>query len=232
MGGISSLFQVFFHWLYHQGAWAYDGVAALVSGGRWVHWVTRALDHIHGERVLEIGFGPGHLLTAMARRGLRPVGIDRSPAMARQAHRRVGCSVPLVQGQAQALPFRRGSFDTVVTTFPAPFILEPATWREAARVLRPGGRFVVLWGAWPSGRTPWAWALRILFRWAVRPDAARPGEQFRTLAQEAGLRLQEWSVWDEGWQLWGALAVRDKGCPGPEDAEKGSTPAVSPATRV
>ncbi|MFN3928178.1 MAG: class I SAM-dependent methyltransferase [Thermoflexus sp.] len=229
-GRILGLLQVFFRWLYHQGAWAYDGVAALVSGGRWVYWVTQALDHIYGGQVLEIGFGPGHLLAAMARRGLRPVGIDLSFAMARRARRRVDRSVPLVQGRAQALPFRSGSFDTVVTTFPAPFIREPATWREAARVLRPGGRFVVLWGAWPAGCAPWTWALQILFRWATYPDVVHPRKQLHTLAQEAGLRLQEWSVWDGWWQLWGVLAVRDDGRS--EEGAGASDPTTSPAIRA
>ncbi len=226
----SRVLNGFFGWLYHEGAWAYDGVAALVSAGRWRRWVCRALDFVEGERVLEVGCGPGHLLVAMARRGLRPVGLDRSPAMARRARRRVGATVPLVQGQAQALPFRRGSFDVVVTTFPAPFILEEATWREAARVLCPGGRWVVLLGAWPAGPALGIRALRLLFRWTARPDpAASPRGIWHALAQEAGLRLQEWSVADGPWRLWGVLAVREDA--GNEE-EAASGPARSPAIRA
>ncbi len=226
----SRVLNGFFRWLYHEGAWAYEGVAAFVSAGRWRRWVCRALDFMEGERVLEVGCGPGHLLAAMARRGLRPVGLDRSPTMLRRARRRVGAAVPLVQGRAQALPFRRGSFEAVVTTFPAPFILEEATWWEAARVLRPGGRWVVLLGAWPAGPAFGIQAFRLLFRWTARPDPAGfPRAIWHALAQEAGLRLQEWSVADGPWQLWGVLAIRaDAGSE--EKADSG--PAKSPASRA
>ncbi len=58
-----------------------------------------------------------------------------------------------MQAHAQALPFGEGSFDTVVSTFPAAYILEQETLQEAARVLRSarkdgeGGRLVVV-GLW------------------------------------------------------------------------------------
>ena len=201
--------QAFFRWLYHEGSWAYDGVAALVSAGRWTRWATSALEHLKGERVLEIGHGPGHLLAAMVHRGLRPVGLDLSFPMARRARRRTGFVVPLVQGRAQALPFPDETFDAVVSTFPAPFILEPATWREAARVLRPGGRFVVLLGAWPEGPGLLTGMLRILYRWTARPDGRISfRETFQLRAQEAGMALREWSRRDGPWRLWGVIAVR------------------------
>ncbi len=201
--------SLFLHWLYHKGAWAYDGVAALVSAGRWVGWVMRVLDHLEGERVLEIGHGPGYLLAAMVHQGLCPVGLDLSFQMARRARQRTGFAVPIVQGRAQALPFPDEIVDTVVTTFPAPFILDPATWQEAARVLRPGGRFVVLLSAWPAGPTLLSRAFRVLYRWTARPDGGAPFlEAFRPLAQGARMELQVWSVWDGPWHLWGMIAVR------------------------
>ncbi|MER3469549.1 MAG: class I SAM-dependent methyltransferase, partial [Thermoflexus sp.] len=95
--------------------------------------MEQALLVLEGPRVLEIGHGPGHLLRAMARAGWHPVGLDRSAAMGRRARRRAGPSVPLVRGEAQRLPFRDRGFDTVVATFPAPFILEADTWAEVAR---------------------------------------------------------------------------------------------------
>lgn len=199
----------FFHWLYHEGAWAYDGIAALVSAGRWVRWVESVLGDLEGERALELGPGPGYLLAAMARAGFRPVGLERSATMGRRARRRAGAQVPLVQGRAERLPFRAGSFDTVVTTFPAPFILEPDTWREAARVLRPGGRFVVLLGAWPAGRGPGWGVFRLLYRWAARSNGEALRQRLRSLAGEAGMALREWSRWDGPWRLDGVLAVRE-----------------------
>lgn len=208
MGWSGKLLDRFFRWLYHEGAWAYEGVAALVSAGRWNRWGMRALEHVRGARVLEIGPGPGHLLAAMRRQGLHPIGLDLSPMMARRARRRTGGAVPLVQGRAQALPFRGEAFDTVVATFPAPFIREPATWREAARVLRPGGRFVVLLGAWPAGPALTAKLFRLLYRWTLRPDRLPSPDLFRRLAREAGMDLQEWSAPDGPWRLEGMTAVR------------------------
>ncbi|MCS6964995.1 MAG: methyltransferase domain-containing protein [Thermoflexus sp.] len=210
-GGWSALLQRFFHWLYHEGSWAYDGVAAVVSGGRWVNWGMRVLDVLArpGGRVLEIGPGPGHLLQAMVERGLCPVGLDLSFAMARRARRRTGFAVPVAQGRAQALPFPDGIFDAAVTTFPAPFILEPTTWREVARVLRPGGRFVALIGAWPAGSASTHRRLWGLYRRIARSGETLPREEmFRRLAGSAGLEVQEWLARDGPWHLWGVIAFR------------------------
>ncbi len=149
------LVRLFFQLLYNQLAWTYDVVAWLVSLGRWRAWGRKALPHLRGERILELAHGPGHLLASMAQRGISPVGLDRSPYMGRLARRRLheiesasGPSeqkeIPLLRGRAQALPFRDRCFDSIAVTFPTEFILDPATGREAARVLAPGGRFVVI----------------------------------------------------------------------------------------
>src|SRR5205809_125269 len=112
-----------FHLLYHQLARGYDLVAWLVSGGQWRAWTRATLPYLVGPRVLEIGFGPGHLLVTMAGAGLRPVGVDLSPQMLGLARRNLrGRRVALVRGSGLALPFRTGAFATVVLTFPAPYV--------------------------------------------------------------------------------------------------------------
>lgn len=154
-----------FRLLYHQLAWSYDLVSWLVSRGLWRRWQRAALAYVPTEgRVLEVGFGPGHLLLDLARGtgGDRPsreagvgvqqpsvgrqvFGLDLSPAMLRLARRRLArqaLPVPLVQGRAQVLPFASGSLDAVVVTFPTPFVYDPAWIRNLVRVLRrvvPGG---------------------------------------------------------------------------------------------
>ncbi|MBU0703886.1 MAG: class I SAM-dependent methyltransferase [Chloroflexi bacterium] len=143
--------RLFFRLLYNEFAWTYDLVAWVVSLGQWKAWGRAATGHLQGKRVLELAHGPGHLLAAMAEQGLSPVGLDLSPYMGRLAQRRLrkgGLTVPLVRARAQALPFCDGCFNSSVATFPTEFILAPATLREAARVMRPGGQMVVV--AWAS----------------------------------------------------------------------------------
>lgn len=148
--------RFFFRLLYHQFAWAYDLVAAVVSAGMWRDWGRTALPELRGTRVLEIGHGPGHLLLELAGRGYRAAGIDPSPQMGRLARRRLaregrahpgGSPPPLVRGSSLRLPFRSGAFESLVATFPAENFHAAATWQEARRVLTPGGRFVVVLGA-------------------------------------------------------------------------------------
>ncbi len=141
-----SLFRLFFHLLYHQFAWTYDLVAAVVSLGRWRIWVLSALPYLSGH-VLEIGFGPGHLQLALHARGLPTFGLDESLQMGRQADRRLrrnGFPANLSRGYAQNLPFPDNAFETVVATFPAEYIFAPNTLSETRRVLVPGGRLVIL----------------------------------------------------------------------------------------
>jgi len=114
-----------------------------------------------------LAHGPGHLLGALVRRGLAPVGLDLSPYMGRLARRRLsrnGCCVPLVRARAQALPFCDGCFGGAVSTFPTEFILDPATLREVARVLRQGGRLVVVAWARPDERGPFSRFIGWLYR--------------------------------------------------------------------
>ncbi len=102
------IMQIFYQLLYHNLAWTYDLVSAMVSIGRWKDWIHAAMPHLHGERILELGFGPGHLQVALARQGTQPFGLDESSQMARQAYRRLNrehLPAALMQGYAQHLPF-------------------------------------------------------------------------------------------------------------------------------
>jgi ubiquinone/menaquinone biosynthesis C-methylase UbiE len=149
-------------------AWSYDLAAWIVSAGRWDRWRRMALDYVEQQPVLEVGFGTGELLLAMAGRGWQPVGIDLSTAMQRQTAaklRRRGLHTPRLQGRAQRLPFADASFGSVVSTFPAEYIVDPASLAEFSRVLKPGGRlivaglFVTLEVDWPA----WRWLNRQVF---------------------------------------------------------------------
>ncbi len=159
--------QFGFRLLYHEMAWSYDLVAWGVSGGQWRAWGQAALPHLVGQRVLELGHGPGHLLVALAQREFCPVGLDLSPHMGRLARwrlRRAGLAVPLTRGRAQALPFATHSLDSVLVTFPTQYIVDPATLAQVRRVLRPGGRLVVVVGAQLSGRGPFSRFVEWLYK--------------------------------------------------------------------
>lgn len=160
MNLIQRFMRVFFDLLYHPFAFTYDLVAALVSFGKWNDWVRSVIPFASGTRILELGHGPGHLqqaLTALRHSsGLDPVAMDESAPMGRIAKRRLGNSMKLVRAIAQKIPFASETFDTVISTFPSEYIFDPQTLTEAHRVLRSGGRFIVLPVAFPtSGFLKW-----------------------------------------------------------------------------
>lgn len=147
---MKAFLRYFFKLLYHQLAFAYDFVAASVSFNRWEDWVKSVIPLIEGNRVLEIGHGPGHLHRVLLDNGLFAVGIDESGQMGFIAKRRAGSAARLTRGLAQHLPFPGDSFDTVISTFPAEYINDPRTLADVRRCLRNGGRFIVLPVAWPK----------------------------------------------------------------------------------
>lgn len=171
-----ALLRLFFHFLYHQFAFAYDFVAAAVSFGHWREWILEVVPFIEGTRTLEIGHGPGHLHRFLLRRGLDAVAMDESASMSRLARRNLSRDVPLpsrtlthqsgyaqanlTRGIAQTLPFHDEAFDTVIATFPAEYISDPQTLSEVRRCLSDGGRFVVLPVAMPKNRFL-SWLFRV-----------------------------------------------------------------------
>ena len=119
---------------------------------------------LRGARVLEVGCGSAMCSRWLMRRGARPVAFDISAGMLDIGARTgaaTGLPVPLVQADAQRMPFRSGSFELAFTAFGAvPFVSDSAAvMREVARVLRPGGR--------------WVFAVSHPIRWAF-PDSPGP----------------------------------------------------------
>ena len=183
--------------LYDELAWAYDLASWLVSLGRWSGWRRRALGYIVGQRVLEVGFGTGELLLELRARDLEVVGLDLSPAMHRVTARKLkrqGVEIPRVCASVQTMPFADGWFDSIVSTFPAGYILERATLQEVARLLcppnpitgSPGGRFIVVGMVVTSDHRLWRWAMRLLF--GAQEEALV--DRFERTASAAGLRVQ------------------------------------------
>jgi ubiquinone/menaquinone biosynthesis C-methylase UbiE len=164
---INLLMRLFFRLLYQPLAWMYDLVALAVSFGRWFIWGRAAAQLARGEHILELGFGTGHLQEYLHDPGRRVFGLDESRQMAAIARRRLlsrGISPCLVRGRAQALPFPNRHFDCLLAAFPTLYIIDPQTLAEIARVLKPGGRLVVLMAAWASDKTILGRAMNWLFR--------------------------------------------------------------------
>ena len=170
--------RFFFHHFYHEFAWTYDIVAAIVSIGRWNRWVRVAVPFLVEPNILEIGFGPGHLQAYLLANGqLTVAGLDESRQMASLTNQRLKRDglepIKLARGKAQDLPFASESFDTAVSTFPSEYIFEERTIREVHRILRKGGRFVVVPAASIVGRSLTDRAAAWLFRVTHQAPASR-----------------------------------------------------------
>ncbi len=111
-----------------------------------------------GEHVLDVGVGPGFLAAEMAEvvgAGGRVCGIDVSDDMLAVAAKRGGgqdaVAIELAQGGAEAIPYDDGSFDVVVTTQVLEYVADvPRALAEIHRVLKPGGRTLILDTDWDS----------------------------------------------------------------------------------
>lgn len=108
---------------------------------------ARLLGDVSGRRVLEIGCGAGQCGRWLISQGATAIGLELSRRQLEHSRRldtRSGVALPVVQGDAEHLPFAERSFDVVCSSYGAlPFVADKlAVLREVSRVLRPGGRLV------------------------------------------------------------------------------------------
>ena len=184
-----SIYLLLYRLLYNELAWAYDAVSWAVSLGRWDAWRRASLPFVRGKRILEVGFGTGELLPVLQSGRRRVIGIEPSAAMQRitwQKLRERAETVPCVQGTAQNLPFADKAFDTIVSAFPASYILDQRTHQEFARCLRPGGRIVIVEVILAEPGP----LLSLLFK-LVFPFPADAFERLDNAVQASGLTIEE-----------------------------------------
>jgi SAM-dependent methyltransferase len=108
---------------------------------------ARLLGEVAGKDVVEIGCGSAPCARWLVTQGARVTALDLSAGMLRYAaaaNEATGVDVRLVRANAERLPFASETFDIACSAFGAiPFVADlPGTFREIARVLRPGGSWV------------------------------------------------------------------------------------------
>lgn len=136
----------------YKNRYLYRFASTVPFAGQWRIWQRLALPRIVGHDVLELGCGLGDLLADMLAANYNCYAVEQSPQMvaaARATLKRLslGTQATVIQGSAQHVPFSDGSFDTIVSTFPSEYIYDPDTIAEVERILRPGGRLIVIEGA-------------------------------------------------------------------------------------
>jgi demethylmenaquinone methyltransferase / 2-methoxy-6-polyprenyl-1,4-benzoquinol methylase len=133
----------------------------LGSGPWYRRWALRRAGLRPGMRLLDVATGTGLVAHGAARILGEPrkvVGVDPSRGMLREA--RKALSGPLVQGGAEALPFRDGAFDMLSMGFALRHVSDlDVAFAEYWRVLRPGGRVLLLEVSRPPSS---------LSRWLIR----------------------------------------------------------------
>jgi demethylmenaquinone methyltransferase/2-methoxy-6-polyprenyl-1,4-benzoquinol methylase len=128
-------------------AGVYDAMNSVMTAGLHHRWRERAADLARvgpGTRALDVATGTGDLAIALARRGSDVVGSDFSEGMLERARAKSG-AVRWEQANALALPYDDASFDASTVGFGARNFSDlERGLGEMARVVRPGGRVVVL----------------------------------------------------------------------------------------
>jgi demethylmenaquinone methyltransferase/2-methoxy-6-polyprenyl-1,4-benzoquinol methylase len=146
----------------------YDLMNSVMTVGLHHRWRERAADLAAvgpGDRVLDVATGTGDLAIELSRRvvpGGEVVGTDFSDRMLELARAKAP-GIAFEQANALELPYDDGSFDAATVGFGARNFSDLARGlSEMARVVRPGGRVVVLEITTPS-RPPLSWFYRLWF---------------------------------------------------------------------
>lgn len=152
--------------------------------------------------VVDLGCGGGLMTLPLVQAGHRVIGLDFNAAACRQAGRTGLCAV---RGDAFNLPLTDALADVVVNVEVAQQYEAAAVERllhEAARILRPGGRLVIVWANREAAvHRVVSTGLRILLRGSAALDLIHhPPSQMRAAAVRAGFALDEWRAIFPPWR--------------------------------
>ena len=169
--------------------WIYDAICALSEWQgmrRWREWLARGARG----RTLDLGCGTGRTLPLFPK-GVRAVGLDPSPDALRRARKRAP-EIPLVRASAQALPFRDGAFETVVSGLVFCSVPDPAgALVEVRRVLRPGGRLRMLEHVRATGAFRARLQDLIQPAWTRIAGGCHPNRDTERTVRSAGFAIEE-----------------------------------------
>ena len=158
--------------MYSFFAGVYDFVVKVLPV--WKNWLNHALPHIQGPKVLETSFGTGYLLTQYADK-FDTYGIDYNEkfvTMATEKLQKKNISATLQKADIEDLPFDDETFDCIVNTMA--FTGYPngeKAMAEIHRVLKPGGKFILIDIDYPTNRN-WL-GMKLTRLWAALGDLIR-----------------------------------------------------------
>ena len=168
--------------------WLYDGLCAVLERTGLASWRRWLAGGARGH-TLDVGCGTGRGLALYAP-DVRVIGLDPAWDSLGRARRRAP-AVPLVQGSAEALPFRDGSFDTVVSSLVFCSVPEPSRGlAEVKRVLRAGGRLRML----EHVRSRRSWKAKFQDRvqplWTWASGGCHPNRDTERAVEAAGFAIE------------------------------------------
>jgi len=167
----------------------YDAMSSIYDWLGFGRWRKAVVEGAQG-RTLDIGCGTGRNLPLYPP-GVRVIGLDLNPDALQRARSR-SPSVPLVRASAEQLPFRAGSFDTVVSGLVFCSVRDPARgFGEVKRVLRASGQLRMLEHVRAQGQLAARLQDAIQPIWTWITGGCHPNRDTERAVEQAGFAIED-----------------------------------------